>query len=78
MEEKEATARGLKEGTLLLWKQQMWGGSASCSWGEAHTQKICTCAAVPGERHPEITHASLSLPDTHSHNRSPESEVAAC
>lgn len=70
MEEEEAGAGGLKEGTRLLWKQQMWGGSASCSWGEAHTHKICTCAAVPVERHPEISHTSLSLSPSHTFTQS--------
>lgn len=63
----------------------MWGGSASC-WGKAH--KICTCAAVPAERHPvrltrgtrglrragaEITHTFLSLCLTHIRTIVPQS-----
>lgn len=62
---------------MLLWKQQMWGAGTSCSRGDADSQKTCTCAAVPAERHPvrptrgtrrlsgtgaEITRPSLSLP----------------
>lgn len=79
MAEEEERARRLKEGTLLLWKQQMWGGSASCSCGEVHKsapvpQSLWSATLFIRHRAPggcaELEHRSL----THIHTIVPQSQ----